>query len=275
MAAGLRKLAARLLAALVLGASLSSCTFSMDWYRKYRAKSAIEKQDYASGLAILQDMVEANPDSPNALEAARMGARVAHLNAKNYVLAVEFFRQIVLRSADPEERKQSQKTIAQIEFENVQDFNQAVLEYEKLLHLDIAPEEMFRYRLNVAKSQLRLGNIDQAVTELDIILSQRHKPEELFDARILKANTLVAAKRLNDSVGAWLDILKEFPEKSKKENVALNLVVVYEELKDFEKAINLLESMREGYPHPDFLDLRIKHLRERMGNQPGAQGLKR
>jgi hypothetical protein len=51
--------------------------------------------------------------------------------------------------------------------------------------------------------------------------------------------------------------------------------VIYEELKEFSKAIDVLEGMREGYAHPDFLDLRIRRLRERMGNQPGAQGLKR
>jgi tetratricopeptide (TPR) repeat protein len=263
------------LLALVFGTALSGCSFSLDWYRQMRAKAAIEKQDFPAGLEILEKIMNANPDSQAALEAARFGARVAHLNAKNYVLAVEFFRHIVLRSPDASERKSAQKLIAQIEFENLQDFNQAVLEYEKLLRLDNTPEETFRFRINLAKSQLRMSNIDQAVTELDIVLSQQHSPDEIFEGRILKANTLIAAKRMSEAVVAWQQILKEFPEKSKRENVALNLVVIYEELKEFSKAIDVLEGMREGYAHPDFLDLRIRRLRERMGNQPGAQGLKR
>jgi tetratricopeptide (TPR) repeat protein len=263
------------LLALLFGTSIAGCTFSLDWYRQMRAKALIEKQNYPAGLEILQKIVASEPDSPGALEAARYGARIAHLNAKNYALAVEFFRHIVLRSPDAGERKNAQKLIAQIEFENLQDFNQAVLEYEKLLRLDNTPEETFRFRLNLAKSQLRMSNIDQAVTELDIVLSQKHSPDEIFEGRILKANTLIAAKRTTEAVTAWQELLKEFPEKSKKENVALNLVVVYEELKEFSKAIEVLQGMREGYAHPDFLDLRIQRLRERMGNQPGAQGLKR
>ncbi|MGZ3722235.1 MAG: tetratricopeptide repeat protein, partial [Bdellovibrionales bacterium] len=151
----------------------SGCTFSLDWYRQFRAKAAIDKQDYPSALATLQNIVQSNPDSSQALDAARLGAKVAHLNAKNYALAVEFFRHVVLRSPEAQERKEAQKYIAQIEFENLQDFNQAVLEYEKLLRLDNGPEETFRYRLNLAKSQLRMNNIDQAVTELDILLSQQ------------------------------------------------------------------------------------------------------
>lgn len=263
------------LAIFVVGLSISGCTFSLDSLRYYRAERAVTQQDYASALAILQNIVLSNPDGPRALEAARLGARVAHLDAKNYSQAVEFYKNVVLRSPDAEERKSAQKFIAQIEFENLQDFNQAVVEYEKLLKLDHRPEEAFHYRLNLAKSQLRMNNVDQAVTEIDILLSQKHSGDEIFEARIIKANTLVAVKRLADAAVAWQEILKEFPEKSKKENVALNLVVCYEEMKDFSKAIDVLEGMREGYPHPDFLNVRIGRLRERMGNQPGAQGLKR
>ena len=48
-----------------------------------------------------------------------------------------------------------------------------------------------------------------------------------------------------------------------------------EELKQFDKAIEVLENMRPQYPNPDFLDLRISRLKERQYNQPGAQGWKR
>ena len=267
--------ASRSLLTFIFGFYFAGCTFSLDWYRQYRAKAAIEKEDYSTALTILQKIMVANPDSAQSLDAARLGGQVAHLNAKNYALAVDFFKHVVVRSPDPIERKTAQKNIAQIEFENLQDFNQAVLEYEKLLRLDNGPDETFRYRLNLAKSQLRMNNIDQAVTELDILLSQKHTPDEIFEGRVLKANTLVAAKRINEAAGAWQEILKEFPEKSKKENVALNLVVIFEEQKEFSKAIEVLQGMREGYAHPDFLDIRIARLRERMGNQPGANGLKR
>jgi len=251
------------------------CTFSLDWFRQLRAENAINHQDYPTALEILEKIMTDNPDTPKALEAARIGARVAHLNAKNHVLAIEFFRYIVVRSADTEERKTAQQYIAQIEFENLQDYNQAILEYEKLLRLDNKPDEIFKYRLNLAKSHLRQNNVDQAVVELDILLAQKLPPEEAFEARVLKANTLVAAKRLPEAVTAWEDIIKDFPDKAKKENVALNLSVCYEELKEYSKAIETLQSMREGYVHPEFLDMRIQRLKGRLENRPGAQGLKK
>ena len=92
---------------------------------------------------------------------------------------------------------------------------------------------------------------------------------------MLKAQTLVAAKKIPEAAALWELIMTTFPEKSKKENVALNLVVCYEDMKEFGKAIDVLERMREGYPHPEFLNLRIQRLKERKENMPGAKGLKK
>ncbi len=253
----------------------SGCSFNMDWLLRYRAQKAISRQDFLSAVALFQKIVDRDHNSPAALAAAREGATVAHLDAKNYASAVQFYKLLVLRAPDAEERKSAQKFIAQIHFDNLHDYDQAVVEYEKLLKLKHRPEEAFRYRLNLAKSQFNLNNIDQALNELDVILSQSHSPDELYEARVLKANTEVTAKKLPEAAVQWQAILKDFPEKAAKENVALNLAVCYEEMREFGKAIEVLEKMREGYAQPEFLDLRIQRLRERQENLPGAKGLRR
>ena len=165
--------------------------------------------------------------------------------------------------------------IAQICFENLLDYGQAVSEYERLLRLQLKPEEAFHFRLNLAKAQFQLNNLEQSGNELDVLLAQKHSDDEAFEAEVLKANILVAQKKQADAALLWEKILKDFPERSKKENVALNLVVCYEEQKDFGKAIEVLERMKSNYPNPEFLEIRIQRLRQRRSNQPGAQGLKR
>jgi len=254
---------------------LSGCTFSMDWMRQLRAQRAIARQDFASALPILQQIIELHPEDHQGVDAARTGARTAHLDAKNYPQAVNFYRYLVLKSESPEERKAAQKAIAQIYYENLQDLDQSVIEFEKLLKLQNTPEEAFRYRLNLAKSQLGLNNVDQALTELNVLLENKPPAEGVFEIKMLKANVLVANRQLLEATALWESILKEFPERSAKENVAMNMVVVYEELKEFDKAIKVLESMRTDYPNPKFLDQRIERLKERQYNLPGAQGLKR
>ena len=48
-----------------------------------------------------------------------------------------------------------------------------------------------------------------------------------------------------------------------------------QEKNDFEKAIEVLEQVKDAYPTKEFIELKIKRLKERAKNQPGASGLKR
>lgn len=67
-------------------------------------------------------------------------------------------------------------------------------------------------------------------------------------------------------------MMVEFPERSAKENIGLTLSVCYEELKDFKSAIDLLEKIKSQHPMPEYIDIRIKRLQDRLKNQPGARG---
>lgn len=260
---------------LVAFVGLSGCTYTFEWIQRARAQRAVMTQDYRTAVKIYSDLMTAKPDDQKALIAARAGAKVAHFDAKEYLAAVEFYKHIILKSPNVEERKAAQRYIAQIYFENLQDFNQAVLEYERLLKLDLTPQERFRFRLNLARSHFQLNNLDQTLHELNVLIDQKPGEDEVFDAQILKANVLVSSKKLVEAAESFETILKDFPERSKKDNVGMNLVVVYEELKNFGSAIAVLERMRPDYPNPDFLDLRIERLKERKENLPGAQGWKR
>lgn len=265
----------RLVLILLLPLSLSGCTFSLDWIRQFRAQRAVARQDFATALPLLQQISEVHSEDERGLKAARTGSKVAHFDTKNYPLAVRFYRHLVLNSDSPDERKMAQKAIAQIYYENIQDLNQAVVEFEKLLKLANTPEETFRFRLNLAKSQLGLNNVDQALTELNVLLENQPPADGVFEIKMLKANVQVANRQLQEATQTWDSLRTEFPERSAKENVGMNMVVVYEELKEFTRAIAVLESMRDEYPNTAFIDQRIERLKERQYNLPGAQGLKR
>ena len=232
-------------------------------------------KDSKGAIALFESILESRPEGSRALVSARLGSRLAQLEAMDYPRAISFYRFLILRSPNADERKSAQQYIAQIYFENLQDYAQAVIEYERLLSLGLSPAENYKYRLNLAKSHFQLNNLEQVGAETDLLLDQKLDPDEIFEVRVLKANVLVAAKKLPEAAAQWQQIMKDFPERSRKESMGLNLVVCYEEMKDFSKAIETLEKMRADYPNPDFLDLRIARLKERKSNQPGAQGWKR
>lgn len=221
------------------------------------------------------NVLERDPNTQLSLQAAQKGAPVAHLDLKDYNAAVRFYRHIIYKSSDEEERKSAQRYIAQIYFENLLDYDQAIVEYESLLRLKLSEEEIFRYRFNVAKCHYNLANMGQAMSEAEALISQFPEREDLYDAKVLKANILLQNKKHQEAAEVLENVVKQYPDRAKKENLALSLVSTYEDLKEYDKAMTVLEEMRPWYSHPDFLNERIKRMKQVRSNLPGAQGWKR
>ena len=86
---------------------------------------------------------------------------------------------------------------------------------------------------------------------------------------------MVAQKNYARAAEIYKELLKNYFEKSLKENIPLLLAVCYEEIKDFQTAIKTLEILVGKYTPPEYIELRIKRLKERLKNQPGAKGFRK
>lgn len=269
-----QKLSRRLGFALLAGL-LVQCTFSSQSRQIHEADKAIAKHEPKKALDYLEKATHGE-DTALALQAARQGARLAQLDLKSFQQAIDFYRFIVIASDISDERRQAEKNIAQIYFENLLYYDKAVIEYEKLLQLDFSPADKFQFRFNVAKSELQLGNLNQASAELDMLSKQKNSDNDEYDLEVFKANLLIAQKKQQDAANLLESVIKRFPDRAKKENLALTLTVCYEELEEFEKAIASLIAMKQaGYAHPEFIDARIQRLQTRLTNRPLANGFKK
>lgn len=215
------------------------------------------------------------PDTELGLEATRRAARLAHFELKKYQKAIDLYRMIIVNSDNEAERKLAQRYIAQIYFENLFYYDKAIIEYEKLLRLDFPPAEKYQFRMNVAKSHHQLGNLDQALAELDTLSKEKASDADTYDLQVFKSNVLMSQKNQREAAQVLEDLIAKFPDRAKKESLAITLAVCYEEVDDFKKAIQALETLKNGYSHPEFLDARISRLKARMSNLPGAEGLKK
>lgn len=255
--------------------SLSGCFFSYQRMDMKRGASLIEKGQFEEGFQLLERAVRREPQTSVALEAARRGSKAAVLEAKDYRRALYFGRQIVLYSPSPSERFAAQKQIAQIQFESLANYEQAIVEFNKLLALADPTEDTFAFRLSIAKAYYQLNNFYQAGVETDELLGKKLSDDQKFEVLLLRANIHLTEKKHDQAAATYTELLNHYPERAKKENVPLNLSVVYEEKGDFNKAIQTLEDLKSSYATPDFIDLKITRLKERAQNMPGAQGFRK
>ena len=78
-----------------------------------------------------------------------------------------------------------------------------------------------------------------------------------------------------EAADQFFKLIQANPEKSTKENVIITLAVCYEENLDFKGAIQVLEKYKAIHPQPDYIELRIRRLKERLKNAPGARGMRK
>lgn len=239
-----------------------------------RGEEATKEGHFRVALTHYANVIESTNDGL-ALEAARKAAKIAHFEVKDFKRSAEFYRKVVLKSADALERLAAQKMLADIYFDHLADYKQSIIEINRFLSLSTDSQERTKYKISLARSYYYQNLFDQALNEVEEFLKIEPNEINKFDMLMLKGNILLAQKELSRASEVFKTVLQKYPEKSKQENVALTLAVCYEEMKDFKSAIDTLSGLKESHPVPEYIDIRIKRLEERRKNQPGARGFRK
>ncbi|MGZ3768444.1 MAG: tetratricopeptide repeat protein [Bdellovibrio sp.] len=240
-----------------------------------QAQKEIAEEHYRIALSLLDQVIKRNASSDLPLAAAREAARISFFEIKDFDKAIQYHRFIILHSLNEKERLDSQKQVASIYFNNLQNYKLSLVEYSKLQELPHTDIEAAQYKMNMARAQYYLNNFYQSESEIDALLKLKSNDDIHFNALMLKGNILVGKKDFKAAAEIFKNLLQNHPEKAIQENVALTLAVCYEENFDFKGAIAVLEQYRNKYTRQEYIELRIKRLQERMKNAPGAKGFRK
>ncbi len=255
--------------------AVSGCTLSAEKIEFEKAQTAAAASNYKSAVTHYDNVVKRYEKTDLALRSAEESGRISYYELKDFNKAIESYKHLVLYSSVAAARLEAQKKIAEINFEHLQNYEQAIVEYNRLLDLPHEKKEAAVYRLFIAKSYFYMNNFVQALVELESLLERESVSPEQFDVLELKANTLLQMKKLDEAASVLNQLISKFPERAKERQVGLVLAVVYEEKKDFPKAIETLETIKNVYPSKDFIETRIKNLKERQTYLPGARGFRK
>lgn len=239
------------------------------------AQREVSRGHFRIALSSLDRVLKRSPHGEYALLAAREGARISSLEIKDYKRAVEYYQFVVIHSPDHKERINAQKQVASIYFDQLQDYNKAVIELNKLIRETESDADIARYKLDIARANYYLNNFFQAHSEIDELLKLNVDDSEKFSAWVLKSNIHIAQKEYPKAIDILKKVIILFPQKSLQENVFQTLAVCFEEIDNFSEAIKTLEAVQGKYAEPEYIEIRIKRLKDRQKNRPGARGLRK
>jgi tetratricopeptide (TPR) repeat protein len=259
---------------LIVFGFLVSCTSRQE--SEFQQGQALQKAEQWRKAAQLYDqVVKRDPQAPIASKAMKEAARIHFFQTKDYKKAADFYQLLVIHASDESERLEAQKELASIYFENLQNYERSAIEYSKLATSSRRDTDRGTYKLAAARSYYYLGNYFQTVSEINEILNIKTDQSTEFQARLLMGNVFVAQKNFQKAAEVFKHIIEKFPERALKENVYLVLSLSFEENGDYSKAQEILESIKDQYQPREYIELRLKRIRERARNQPGARGYRK
>jgi tetratricopeptide (TPR) repeat protein len=251
------------------------CSIDFSRWDYTKAEKSAERGDFKKSVSYYSRVMKRNPESDYALRSARSASRIAQFELKDFDKAIEFSRHLILFSKSSQERKLALRDVAEIYFDKKNDYPSAITEYNKLLNLNPSKEEFLEYKRRIARAHFYISEFFQAESEVKSALKVAEPGPEAFEFELFLANIYFNTKRMDEAVQEYRRLLKNYPELARQEKVDMSLVVSLEEQENFKEAIQLLREMKSTFDDPQFIDLKIARLEERIKNQPGSRGLRK
>lgn len=200
-------------------------------------------------------------------------ARILRFDIQDYNKALVVYRELILKSEDASIRLMAQESIAEIYFENVQDYTTAVKEYLLLESLIKNPEKLEKIRLKIAQCYRYTGSFKTALEYIEIFINSAKTEKNAFLK--LKAQTLASLGQYDEAIKNYNLIQANDPKYFLDENLYVALAMTYEEKQDYKAALAYIQQNRSKIKDSSYVDLRIKRINEKLLNKPFTKGVRK
>lgn len=229
-----------------------------------------EKGHFRIAVSLLERGAKIEKENPARYRFLLEAARLARFEMQDYEKAIRIYKEVVLNSTDEPQRISSQKALAEVYFDNLQNYTQALKEMLVLEPRLKNQEDREALKLKIIRCLYLTGQNQQALEEINTSLSK--VKYELLNFLKLKAQVLVAMKKYQEAIDTYQKIYDKDQRFFENENLFIAASVVYEENEQFESALKYLNKYEKQIKDKAYLELRYKRLKERMMNKPLFKG---
>ncbi len=252
---------------------LSSCQspVNIDWEK---AQTAEEVKNFKTALFHYENVFKKLGPTKRGLKAIRRAADICYFYLKKFKIAEKYYKTLLIHSESKTEKTMSQRQLATLNFSVFNNYNQAILYYNQLLKIGGKNIDKNIYRLQIARSYFFLNKFYQSKIEIKTIAEEKNGTF-LFEAHLILGNIYLVEKKTEKAIEIFLSLIKKFPVKAFKEKIFMVVATSYEELKEFDKAIEVLKSEIVRAEDPQLIQIRIENLIKRKKNLPEGKRFKK
>lgn len=259
--------------ALIVGAiaffTLTACTPQSD--KLYNeAYQEIENGHFRIAISLLEQSAKLEKNDKKKTKALIEAARISRFEIQDFERALRLYREVILKSQDSKQRISAQEAVAEINLENLQNYNQALSELLILEQLNLSGEQKDKIKLRIAQAQFLTGNSSTALEYVDSAL-KTSTPDRKYFLK-LKAEVLMATQKRDEALLIYEELRKLDEIYFSDENLYIATSIALEEKEDYVGALSYLEKYKTKVKDLSYLELREKRLKEKVVNKPLSKG---
>lgn len=241
---------------------LFSCNANSPENKYQLAERLLEDKKYDAAISEFQDIVDKSPNSALGLDAQLKIAQIQHLYLGRSQQAVDAYRQFLKRTHDEEKRREVERILADIQFQSFENYDEAIATYSKLLKEkgNEAELEELLYRLGRAfflKSQFL-----DAEKIFNFQKLKYPKGKYFWRAELEIGNSLSSRNNCGEAIKQFDRVIANAP-KEERVLASFSKAICHEEQDDLDRAYELFSSIRDVYPAPTVIDLKLQKIKRR------------
>jgi TolA-binding protein len=219
-------------------------------------------------IEILKTVLEERPKGPQAEEALFRLGEITYYSIGSSSQALIYFKELLKVTKNGKFAYAAQKYISEIVEFSLKDFDQSIIEYQKLIDNFNVTEENGNHQFRIASIYYKKQEYEQSLVELEILIEKYRESKRVEDSLFKMTEILYALNRCPEAEARYETFLEEFPNSPFLSEMDFVMASCKEDEGNLKEAYTAFKSLVGRYPYGSILNMKLEGIETRL-NKPG------
>jgi TolA-binding protein len=162
---------------------------------------------------------------------------------------------------------EAQKYIAEIMEFSFKDYDQAIIEYQKLIDMFASAQKNSDSQYRIASIYIKKQNYEQAIAEFEVLLEKYPKSSWAESTQFKILETLYTLNRCSEIPEHYKKFLSAYPDSKFSSEMKFVVASCLEEKGMLKEAYDEFQTLTTNYAYPALLEMKLEDLEKRINKQ--------
>ncbi|NIP99844.1 MAG: tetratricopeptide repeat protein, partial [Nitrospinaceae bacterium] len=237
----------------------------------HRAENLLQKANdewvkgrHHSAIELFNAVLELTPQGPQAEESLYRLGEIYYFSLGETGKAISYFQEVVRMKPPGEFAYGAQKYIAEIVELNFRDLDQAIIEYQKLIHNYKRPDANPEHQFRIASIYFKKHNYEQAIVEFETLVENYPRNIWSEEAYLRMAEILHNIHRCPEAREKYSQFRVVYPGSEFTGQMEFVMASCLEDEGKLKLAYNRFKSLEGGFKYPALLKMKLEGIQNRI-----------